>query len=170
MEEGKMAFEISPCDVALLVLETCARQQEVSARHTITPDLRDMPASIQADTAALEQVFTNLLSNAVKYSPESRQIDVKGRAEDGYVVISVRDYGLGIDAEDLPNMFSKFFRAKSSTGIAGTGIGLNLVKTLVEMHQGSVDVRSTRGTGSTFTVRLPIAGPDSTTLRDVQAA
>lgn len=170
MEEGKMAFEIGPCDVALLVLETCARHQEVSASHTITPDLRDMPASIQADTAALEQVFTNLLSNAVKYSPESRQIDVNGRAEDGHVVISVRDYGLGIDAEDLPNMFSKFFRAKSSTGIAGTGIGLHLVKTLVEMHQGSVDVRSARGTGSTFTVRLPIAGPDSTTLRDVQAA
>lgn len=76
------------------------------------------------------------------------------------VVISVRDYGIGIDQDDLPSIGERFFRAKTSTGIVGTGIGLNLVKTLVVEHGGTLSIESTKGEGSTFTIRLPIAGPD----------
>ncbi|MGO7206471.1 sensor histidine kinase, partial [Rhizobium ruizarguesonis] len=64
--------------------------------------------------------------------------------------------GVGIDAEDVPRLFQRYFRARTSTGIAGTGIGLNLVKQIVELHSGSIEVRSARGCGSTFTVTLPI--------------
>jgi signal transduction histidine kinase len=76
------------------------------------------------------------------------------------VVISVRDHGIGIDEDDLCRIGERFFRARTSTGIAGTGIGFNIAKTLVEMHDGAVSVESKKGVGSTFTVRLPIAGPD----------
>ena len=63
---------------------------------------------------------------------------------------------MGIDPEDVPRLFQRYFRAGTSTGIAGTGIGLNLVKQIVELHNGSIEVRSARGCGSTFTVTLPI--------------
>ena len=75
------------------------------------------------------------------------------------MVVTVSDHGVGIDAEDVARLGERFFRAKTSMGIAGTGIGLNLVHTLVGMHEGSIDVKSELGKGSTFTVRLPIAGP-----------
>lgn len=70
--------------------------------------------------------------------------------------VSVQDHGIGIDPDDLPKMFERYFRARTSTGIAGTGIGLNLVKQFVELHGGRVSVESKRGGGSTFTVSLPI--------------
>ena len=97
-------------------------------------------------------------------------IEVKACAEGEHVVISVIDHGLGIDDEDLPNMFERFFRAKTSTGIAGTGIGLNLVKTLVEMHGGSIRVESRVSEGSVFTVELPIQGPADTMRFESKAA
>ena len=170
MEEGKIAVEIGACDLGRVLRELCTRQHEMDKTHTITCKLVDLPATIQADSAALEQVFTNLLSNAVKYAPDAPEIDVVARGEGDEVVISVRDRGLGIDEEDLPKMFERFFRAKTSTGIAGTGIGLNLVKTLVEMHGGSIAIKSNKGEGSTLTVRLPVDGPEKTKEPDSQAA
>ena len=122
--------------------------------------LAELPEAIMADTGSVEQVLTNLLSNAVKYSPDSQTIHVKAWEEGRQVVISVRDYGIGIDQEDIPEIGDRFFRAKTSTGIAGTGIGLNLAKTLVEMHDGTLHVESISGVGSTFSFRLPVAGPD----------
>ena len=104
-------------------------------------------------------MLTNLLSNAIKYSPDAQDIKIRALASGDDIIIEIRDHGIGIDEEDLPKMFGKFFRAKTSVGIAGTGIGLYLTKTLVEMHGGSISLQSMRGEGSTFTVRLPIAGP-----------
>ena len=118
-----------------------------------------LPETIRADASALDQVLTNLLSNAVKYAPGEPDIQVEAYSDGGQVVIQVRDHGLGIDEDDLAKLGERFFRAKTSNGIAGTGIGLNLVKTLVEMHDGSISIQSKQGKGSTFTVRLPVAGP-----------
>ncbi len=159
MEEGKISVEIMPCNIAGIIDEVCARQQEIARSHTITCTLAELPDTIQADEDSLEQVLNNLLSNAVKYAPEAYQIDVSARTEDQDVVISVRDYGLGIDEDDLHRIGERFFRARSSTGIAGTGIGLNLVNKLVDMHGGKFSVESQKGEGSTFTISLPIAGP-----------
>jgi len=160
MEEGKFKVKIKPCDIGKVVREVCVRQQEISKSHVISFDLADLPFTIQADTDSLEQVLTNLLSNAVKYAPDAPNIEVKTRREGHQVVISVRDHGIGIDTEDLHRIGERFFRAKTSTGIVGTGIGLNLVRTLVEMHGGTMSLDSKKGEGSTFTVHLPIAGPD----------
>jgi len=170
IQEGKLKIEIESCDIGEVVREACTRQQDIASKHTISCNLAELPKIIQADTGSLEQIFTNLLSNAVKYAPNAPDIEVKAFAEDDHVVISVRDYGLGIDADDLQSMFERFFRAKTSTGISGTGIGLNLVKMLVEEHGGTVDVESKKGEGSTFTVRLPIKGPDQSENMDTMVA
>lgn len=156
LDQGKINIEIGPCNVERIIADACQRTQEISLGHNISQDLRDLPKTIQADADALEQVLTNLLVNAVKYSPDAPEILVSARCEPDHVIIEIKDHGLGIDEDDLPNLFSRFFRAKTSLGIAGTGIGLNLVKTLVEMHGGTVSAASEKGAGSTFVVRMPI--------------
>lgn len=172
LDEGKIQIEIAPCNVERIITDACRRTQEIALDHNISQDLRDLPETIHADADALEQILTNLLSNAVKYSPDAPEIVLSARTEADHVIIQIKDHGLGIDEDDLPNLFSRFFRAKTSLGIAGTGIGLNLVKTLVEMHGGTVSAVSAKGAGSTFVVRMPIdrtgvysrgAGPTSTT-------
>ena len=160
MEEGKFKVTIEPCDIGKVAREVCARQQEMSQTHVISYDLAGLPVTIQADTDSLEQALTNLFSNAVKYAPDAPDIEIKGYTEGDQVVITVRDQGVGIDEDELDRIGERFFRAKTSTGTAGTGLGLNLAKTLVEMHGGSVSIESKNGEGSTFTIRLPIAGPD----------
>lgn len=162
LEDGRVEIEISECRIGNLLKEVCERQEDVSERHVIRCDLRGVPETIQADTGALEQVFTNLLSNAVKYAPDAPDISVEARKDGPHILVSVRDRGIGMDAEDLPHLGERFFRARTSVGIAGTGIGLNLVKALVELHAGGIEVESEKGKGTTFTVRLPIAGPPET--------
>jgi len=159
MEEGKIAIDIGDCEVGKIIREVCAREQEMAKIHVISCDIASLPATIQADSEALDQMLTNLLSNAVKYAPDASDIEVKGQTIGDDVVITVRDHGLGIDEDDLPKMFTRFFRARTSVGIAGTGIGLYMIKTLAEMHEGSINVESKKGEGSTFTIRLPIVGP-----------
>ncbi|MDA7948729.1 MAG: PAS domain S-box protein [Hyphomicrobiaceae bacterium] len=158
LEDGRVAVDIKPCAIEQIVLDVCSRHQDIAKNHVISCEMSNLPETIKADARALEQILTNLLSNAIKYSPESPDVRVNAYRSGKNVVIKVADQGVGIDEEDLPNMFGRFFRAKTSTGIAGTGIGLNLVKTLADMHGGSVSVESTKGVGSTFIVILPIDG------------
>lgn len=159
LEDGRVAVDIRPCPIERIIHEACARHQDIAKNHVISCDTAGLPELIRADANALEQILTNLLSNAVKYAPQSPDVGVDAYCDLADIVIEVTDHGIGIDADDLPNMFNRFFRAKTSAGIAGTGIGLNLVKTLAEMHGGTVAVASTKGVGSKFSVRLPIDGP-----------
>jgi len=170
LETGGPTIKIEACNLGSTVREICDRQQDIAQNHNISCDVSDLPETIQADIAAVEQIFTNLLSNAVKYAKHAPEIQVTGHLEEDEAIIRVRDYGVGIDEDDLPNMFQRFFRARTSTGIAGTGIGLNLVKTLVELHNGSITVESKKGEGSMFIVRLPVAGPAATKETEGQAA
>ena len=160
LDAGKIDMKITSCDIQELLLEVCERHSEISPSHQIELMVDDLPCKIFADHRLLDQVFTNLLSNAVKYSPDSPLIEVKGWNDEENALITVTDQGVGIPANDLPHMFGQFFRAKTSEGIKGTGIGLNVVKEFVEMHGGSVGVDSLEGEGSTFTVRIPIGGED----------
>lgn len=155
----KLSVQIADCDITKLVESVCLRQQEISPHHQIDYIISDLPKSIQADKSKVDQVLTNLLSNAVKYAPDAPFITVKAYKDGTDVVLSVQDDGLGIDEDEIPKMFEQFFRAKTSTGIAGTGIGLHIVKQIVDHHGGTISVESEVGVGSTFTVRLPIAGP-----------
>lgn len=158
LKSGKLEFCTGECDLRDIVLQCVRRQAEYSPKHQISTDVDGLPEAFCGDALALMQVFTNLLSNAVKYSPQAPDIFVKGWIEDGMAVIEIKDCGLGIDRDDLPRMFQLYFRARTSSGIAGTGIGLNLVKQIVELHDGDISIDSMKGEGTAFTVKLPLVG------------
>ncbi|MGI9491761.1 MAG: ATP-binding protein [Geminicoccaceae bacterium] len=156
LEEGEIGFDPSECNIAGLLQEVCAGYRELHAGYDIQEDLGRLPKTITADSRLLRQVFSNLVSNAVKYAPDGKSIWVTGLQDSqGNIAVSVRDEGVGIPEEELENLFERFFRASTATGIPGTGIGLHLVRHLVKMHGGSISVESRPGEGATFTVRLP---------------
>jgi len=117
----------------------------------------DLPL-INADMKSMEEVFSNLITNAIIYTPEKGGITVRGEVKGGFVGISVSDTGYGIAPDEIPRIFDKFYRAKTekTRNIVGTGLGLPIVKSIVEAHNGTVKVESEEGIGSTFYVRLPI--------------
>lgn len=160
LEEGRIDFVPADCALAELVDEVCANYREANLDRAILVDVERLPASIQADSRLLRQVLSNLVSNAVKYSPIGSPVWVSGHSDGrGGAVISVRDEGVGIPQGELARLFQRFFRATTSTGIPGSGIGLHLAKHLIELHGGGLDVVSTVGAGSTFTLRLPHRSP-----------
>ena len=109
----------------------------------------------------LDLVFTNLVANAVRYSDAAHEIEISAGLVEDMVEIAVRDRGIGIPADEIGKLFVRYFRASTAARIAGTGIGLHLVKDLVGKHAGTVAVESEVGRGSIFTVRLPRRGPDA---------
>ena len=139
-------------------VETC--QSLITARrHTLSMDVPADPVLVEGDFARLAQVFANLISNSVKYTEPGGRIDVAIRREDTQAVVTVRDTGIGIPIESVDTVFDMFSQVEAHRLHAGggLGIGLALVRSLVEMHSGTVEVRSQGpGTGSTFTVRLPL--------------
>ncbi len=159
MEAGQIELELAQCSLHEILETVCRHQQEIAPEHDIRLAVGDAPDHIVADPKLLEQIFTNLVSNAVKYSPQKGPVDIGLACQGQTVGVSVRDSGVGIPSEELPKLFERFFRASTSTGIPGTGIGLNLVRELVHMHGGSVHVQSAENAGSTFTVCLPVDGP-----------
>lgn len=116
---------------------------------------------VQADPEALERVLTNLLTNAAKYSPEGSPIEVGAEAAGETVRIWVRDRGRGIAAADLPRVFDRYFRAQGTKRGGGLGLGLFIVKGLMEAQGGRVEVESTLGEGTTFRLVLPAARPEA---------
>lgn len=155
MDAGKLSLNPQNCNLAEIIQRVCDREREISPRHEIVEQIDDLPTDFFGDPTMLEQVFCNLLSNASKYSPENPKISVIGSSGNEAVSIAISDNGVGIPADEIPKLFDRFFRASTSSGIAGTGIGLNLVAQIVELHGGQITVDSIEGEGSTFRVYLP---------------
>lgn len=156
IDAGTISFEQCPVDFRALIQAACTFQCEIAPTHHITADLGDLPSMAMCDPVLMEQVVVNLLSNAVKFSPDGSVVTVRGWREGGNAVFAVTDQGIGIPADEIDRVFQRFFRARTATGIAGSGIGLNLVRQIVQMHGGCVMVASEEGHGTTFTVRCPI--------------
>jgi two-component system phosphate regulon sensor histidine kinase PhoR len=136
-------------------------QQQTTAMkggHTIAVEMQEDIPTILADDGKLQQILHNLVGNALKYSPQGGTVTIGARLQDDGVLITVKDQGIGIPAEQLPRMFGQFFRVESSnhTGIKGTGLGLWLTKHMVDGHHGRIWVESEFGHGSTFCVWLPL--------------
>ncbi len=128
-----------------------------AAHHELIVKLPAAPIYVLGDMTRLAQIFSNLLNNAAKYTPPGGRITLSATAANDQAVIEVRDTGVGIAAEALPNVFEMFAQANRARGLSpGLGIGLALVSALTEMHGGAVSAQSAGvGTGSIFTVRLP---------------
>ncbi len=156
-------LELRPIDLGGLLESVCARQRLISPQVAIRLSLPAEPLLVEGDRSRLDMVFTNLVTNAVNFSGAVPQIEIVAGAADGMAEIAVRDHGIGIPADEIDKLFVRFFRASTAMGITGTGIGLHLVKSLVERHAGTVAVASEVGRGSTFTVRLPGRQPQDST-------
>ena len=108
------------------------------------------------DEKLVRQVVTNLLTNAIKYSKEGVEVTVILMWQDDYAVINVQDKGMGIPDKDQKVLYEPFLRGSNVSGIPGTGLGLTIVKKSVELMGGTIDLASEVGTGTTFTVKLPV--------------
>ncbi|HET6326170.1 MAG TPA: PAS domain S-box protein [Planctomycetaceae bacterium] len=159
---GKMTFKREPVEITAVVSRAVEESQSTidSHGHELMLSLPARPIIVDADIHRLAQVITNLLENAAKYTETPSQIWLSVDRHDDEAVIRVRDEGIGISPEMLPDVFNLFVQADNSLGRpkGGLGIGLNVVKRIVEMHDGTVTVSSPGlGQGSEFTVRLPVS-------------
>jgi len=162
MEEGHKLFRFEKADIIQVVRDIVESFQQHTADQGFHINLaipEPLP-NVVFDREAMEQVMHNLLDNACKYSGDSREIEVHLSSKGNKIIISVRDNGVGIRKEDHEKIFSRFYRAgeELTQTVKGSGIGLTLVKQIVEAHHGEITVESSPGKGSTFTVRLPLTG------------
>lgn len=112
---------------------------------------------IMADVSELERAFSNLIGNAIKYTPEAGHVSLNINKREKDVLIEIKDTGIGIDEDDLPHIFERFYRAKNAVDFEkGTGLGLAIVKRIIELHDGIIEATSIEGQGTAFTIRLPL--------------
>jgi signal transduction histidine kinase len=165
MESGRKQYRTESLDAFQLVRATVAdfiQQAEANGFH-VEADLGSTEdasaATVQVDEEAFRRALRNLLDNAMKYSPVCRTVWVNGAIQDRHVLISVRDQGMGISADEQQAIFQKFVRgnAAKKAGIKGTGIGLAMVQQIAEAMDGEIRLKSEVGVGSTFTLVLPLA-------------
>lgn len=155
IESGKV--ELNPSDVTLSSL--CREIIRHCFHHTqriIQADTQGCEHVTRVDTALIKHIITNLLSNALKYSPKEKKVQLLLKYDPHSVSIHVSDEGIGIPKKEQDQLFNSFFRASNTSGIEGTGLGLVVVKYFVELHEGTVSVKSSPGKGSVFVVTLPM--------------
>jgi signal transduction histidine kinase len=164
IEAGMMEFRLERTDLLALVRTVVSEAELVAGEKGIGLDLTSTgnPA-VMADPEKLAQVVSNLVGNAIKYTGAGGSVVINVSPCEKGVRLAVQDSGMGIAPEDLPHVFTKFYRARNAVAGAakGTGLGLALVKAVVEEHGGTVAASSVQGDGSTFTVELPEAPPES---------
>ncbi len=164
--DQSLDLDRQPIELVELIRQVVAEHQQTTQQHTIQIISAVEELFGSYDAARIERVFANLLRNAIKYSPNGGEIAVELARElsdhASWAVIAVRDQGIGIPADDLPQIFERFHRAGNVAGqIQGTGIGLSSAYQIVEQHGGTISVISEEGAGSTFTVRLPLESASS---------
>lgn len=156
--EAGIDWEMTPTTLHQVVLDAVERMRPEADQHqhTLSVNAPELPP-VLGNARRLEQVIVNLLNNAIKYTPDGGQIDVMLRMDGDFLVLQVHDTGIGISVDDQRRIFDKFYRVESDTteGISGSGLGLSIVKAIVEKHAGRVWVDSQLGKGSTLTVLLP---------------
>jgi two-component system phosphate regulon sensor histidine kinase PhoR len=161
IEDERKKYHFDELDLNYLLVDFLDnyRKRLTDPGFNITYDSSGQPALLQADKEALHQVFYNLLDNAVKYSGESRKVDVKLSTSINGYNIYVKDYGIGISRKDQEKIFERFYRSDEPQmmGIKGSGIGLTIVKRIIDSHEGRLTVESRPGEGSTFCVYLPVS-------------
>jgi len=158
IESGKgLSLSLEEVDFGELIRTVYETFKSASEKHKIILTIPEKSEKILVDRNKMIQVLTNLLSNAVKYSPDGGNIYISMEEKEDRIYVSVKDEGMGISKEDLPHIFEKFYRAKTEQvkKIGGTGIGLPIVKYILELHNGGIDVQSEYGKGSTFTFYIP---------------
>lgn len=160
IEMGRKEFKIQRGNFANIIRDTLDSYRyhlEKKGFEIIEEIAQDIPL-IEFDKEAIEGLLINLLSNAIKYSPERKILTVKLYKQNEYVLLQVSDKGMGIPSDEIPHIFNRFYRSKQKLGFEsrGSGLGLTLIKHVVESHGGKIKVESKPGEGSTFSIEFPI--------------
>ena len=166
MESGRMSIRTADVDINEVLSDAIARAGS-SPTVDFKADLDPRLPIVAGDRDRLVQVVSNLVNNAVKYSPDGGTVTLSSRSEGGFALISVTDTGVGIPPEEIGHVFERFRRVRSGAAqsIPGTGLGLTIVKQIVEMHGGKIWVESAVGHGSAFHFTLPLAAENLTLLQ-----
>ncbi len=159
-------FHPAEIDMATVLQEICHTHREIAPKANIVVECAATSLPMTGDRNLLSQALSNLLSNAVKYSPGGGLITARAAAEGADVVVTVADHGIGIPPGDSGRLFERYYRGSNVSGVVGTGVGLYLVKIVVDLHGGSIAVDSREGEGSRFTIRLPAKQPAQPKLRE----
>lgn len=167
LESQKVILNKKSNDINLLIQQALKRLRPLAQQKNIKMEEYLEPLfSIECDEDLMRQVLTNLIDNAIKYSTPHSKVIVRSSEEDGFVRVDVEDFGPGIPKDQLPFMFRKFSRFIRPTKeqIKGTGLGLYLSKYFIELHGGSIRLKSVEGKGTTFTFTLPLHGVEGETI------
>lgn len=160
MESGTVEFHLEPVkghEILDTILDIISHQTE-SKQIELSYEPCDEDWIFNVDYDHIRTAFMNIISNAVKYTPDGGKVAISTSIKGGFVNLMVQDSGIGISEDDLPHIFDRFFRVKgkATRHITGSGLGLSLVKEVVEAHQGYIDVQSELEKGTTFTLSFPI--------------
>ncbi|MBN2419935.1 MAG: response regulator [Deltaproteobacteria bacterium] len=160
IESGKHHIQHqTPTDIGQIIVDTMTflEQRAVAQGIKLQHKLENMQL-IQADPKRIEEVFNNLITNAINYSPEGGVVTVTAHCLSDFMEIKVTDTGVGIPASEIPKIFDKFYRVKDpkTRKVMGTGLGLSIVKGILEAHNGTIEVESDQGKGTTFRILLPL--------------
>jgi signal transduction histidine kinase len=154
--DGELYFNPTSFDMRGLLQEVCQLHREIAPGSQIYQNFDSRPLPMEGDPKLLFQVLSNLLSNAVKYSPGGGRIEISAHSDAGRIIVCVQDHGMGIPEADLERLFTRHYRGSNVCGIVGTGVGLYIVRILIELHEGEIAVESCEGEGSRFTINLPM--------------
>ncbi|MBO9541537.1 PAS domain S-box protein [bacterium] len=159
IDAGTFRLKSEEADLSLMIRESieCLHPQLEAARLGLELELPKAPLRAPMDPQRIEQVLINLLSNAIKFTPEGQSVRVRAQARDESLYCEVVDTGEGIAPEELPKLFARFSQLEGGIKKGGTGLGLNISKTIVEAHGGHIGVDSIPGEGSTFWFTLPLS-------------
>lgn len=157
-EVGKLNFKPVPLDLHQFCGDLVAQMQLMknNSQHFITFVNRSNCKVVNMDRNLLQPILTNLLDNAIKYSPTESQIDLELACREGNAIFQIKDAGIGIPAADRQRLFEPFYRGSNVGNAPGTGLGLAVVKKLVDLHDGQIAVVSEVGKGTVFTITLPL--------------
>ena len=160
IEAGHISLSKRAVDLNVLLRKIGQQYDAIARLRHLRFDfaLQESLPPIEGDVIALERVFANLVYNALKFTPASGQITLRSEVRHGMVIAAVADNGPGIAQTEIPRLFERHKRMRAETQREGTGLGLCIVKALVEAHGGRVEVESTLGNGICFSVLLPLAG------------
>jgi signal transduction histidine kinase len=171
LDSGSLGLEVRRVDLASIVTDATVAAVRVAAATGVRIESgRAEPLWVAGDAGRLRQVIDDLLANAIKFSPRGGDVRV-GLHEPrrGVVELTVTDDGIGTPAEERDLVFDRFFRGSNvrHQGIAGNGLGLSLARTIVHLHGGTIRLSGRRPNGTTVLIRLPVAGPAGTAVREV---
>jgi two-component system OmpR family sensor kinase len=155
-DSGRLVVEPSPCDLSQIVSAVGAHFEPLSSSRGVDLGVDvEQHLYIKANEGHLRRVLSNVVDNALKYTPEGGQVSIEVRRSDTSIEVRIADTGCGVPADALEHIFERFYRVAGHRETAGVGLGLSIARALARINGGTVEVKSTEGKGSCFTLRFP---------------